>query len=174
MVRNVLFTVSLVLFFSPLSSQVRGDTTLTSFTRFPHQDSTRSVSEAFPVVLPVQSILLFWAESTGIRSSKSSDSGQSWNTPVLLATPARFAVALTGIRTFAGRFLVFWRDSLGIRLTQSDDALNWSVPVSLGTSFGGLSVSQTLDGKIWLFVIRITSTDNGFSWSPPDTVIIKG
>lgn len=174
MVRNVLFTVSLVLFFSPLSSQVRGDTTLTSFTRFPHQDSTRSVSEAFPVVLPDQSILLFWADSTGIRSSKSSDRGQSWNTPVLLATPARFAVALTGIRTFAGRFLVFWRDSLGIRLTQSDDALNWSVPVSLGTSFGGLSVSQTLDGKIWLFVIRITSTDNGFSWSPPDTVIIKG
>lgn len=176
MVRNVLFAVSLVLFFSPLSSQVRGDTTLTSITRFPHQDSTRSISEAFPLVLADHSILLFWADSTGIRYSKSVDGGLTWNSSVPIATPARFAAELTGIRTFSGRFLVFWRDSLGIRLTQSDDGMIWSVPVSLGTAQAGMHVSQTLNGKIWLSFRQssggrfVTSTDNGVTWSTVQTL----
>jgi hypothetical protein len=149
------------------------ETLLSSITRFPPQDSTRSISEAIPFILADQSILFVWADSTSIRYSKSTDGGSSWNIPNLIVIPARFANLLTGLRTSSGRLLLFWRDSLGVRSTKSDDnGASWSAPLALGTTASSLQLSKTLEGKLWLGLrpplgaSRFTiSSDNGTTWS---------
>jgi hypothetical protein len=149
---------------------------LNAITRFPYQDSTRSNSEAFPIVLSGQTVMFVWASSTGIQQSTSTDGGVTWNGPTTIALTAGEATRLTGIRTLAGRLIVFWRDSLAIRYTFSDDGgVSWTAPLSLSAGPTSLVISQTSDGKLWLgsrYTIGIgsnagtfkISTDNGATW----------
>ena len=177
------FTLALailaVLCFEPIAIgqeyTVRAPESPTSMIRFPYQDSTRTITEALPIVISGETVRFFWAESTVIRSAASTNGGETWSQPIVVATTAANVRYLTGIRTLTGRVLLAWRDTNGVVATYSDDGLSWAAPFVIETTVTNLLLSRTTDGKLWLSyrwilggVVRlITSTDNGVTWSAP-------
>lgn len=158
------------------SLEAKNGAALNAITRFPYQDTTRSVSEAFPLTLSDQTVIFVWAETTAIRYSKSTDGGATWNAPSIVRDSLINPLTLTGIRTMSGRLIVAWYNNPGVRYTISDDnGVTWSSPASVvGAGGAFLQFSQTSDGKIWLAWRSsigggvggryVTSTDNGNTW----------
>ncbi|MBI5472094.1 MAG: T9SS type A sorting domain-containing protein [Ignavibacteriae bacterium] len=150
-------------------------TALSSISRFPFQDSARTIPEAVPVVMSGETVMFFWAESTVVRSAKSSDGGVTWNSPTNVATAQTPVQYLSAIRSSTGRVIIVWRDTTGVVETYSDNGQTWSAPFVIATTVTNLLLSQTTDGKLWLSyrwilggVVRlITSTDNGATWTAP-------
>lgn len=146
--------------------------------RFPHQDSTR-VAEAVPVALSSSAIMIIWSDSTSVRCATSTNGGETWNAPVLIARPIRSANSLSGIRTSSGRIISCWRDGTEPKMTYSDDhGVSWLSPITLPVqSVLSIQISQTTNGKLWIGIGRVLmssvflwSTDNGATWSNPQSL----
>jgi hypothetical protein len=149
-------------------------------TRFPYQVEFDFNSESFPAALPNGQILYAWISRDTIYCAVSSDNGQSWNTPIVIKSGGFFLRHLAGKRTTTGRILVVWVDgSVGLTMSFSDNnGLSWSAAVTITTNPSDRlpTLTQTLDGRLWLFYSRTnnttasdiffrTSIDNGASWS---------
>jgi len=152
---------------------------------FPYQSPNASFAEAFPVSLANGQILMVWKGMDTLKCAHSTDGGLTWGTPVVIISGGEWPGVISGIRTTSGRVLAGWKESSGLWLSYSDDhGINWSAPVSV-TNNGGdgnCTITQTLDGKLWLFYHRWdsstfediyyrTSTDDGLSWSSEQTFV---
>ncbi len=154
--------------------------------RFPHQDSAASYFYSCPVALANGQILMVWLNELGDRiyCAASSDTGASWGSPVVVAAVSpglSISFSITGVQTNTGRVIVFWEIDGTIFSSRSDDnGASWTTPASFVTMGSGLTISQTIDGKLWLVYALSdgqtsnlyfrTSTNNGSSWSAQGTI----
>jgi hypothetical protein len=164
----------------PHSLRLMNTYDLTSPTLFPYQDMYMSYSESFPALLSNGQVLMAWASTDTLYTARSSDGGLTWGNRTALKLgvyPPRY---LVGQRTNTGRLIAVWLSSfVGLQCSYSDNnGLTWSLPTTI-TSNGTDSyttISQTSDGKLWLFYSRSnpstsydiyyrTSTNNGITWS---------
>ncbi len=149
-------------------------------TRFPYQNTTSSNQECVPVALPNGQILFAWSSFDSIYCAFSSDNGQSWSAPIVANTGVGFVHSLAGLRTSSGRIIMVWRrPGFGLFMSfSSDGGLNWFSPLAITNDYRDIysTLSQTSDGKLWLFYSRIetpaqydiffrTSVDGGNTWS---------
>lgn len=160
---------------------------LTEPVRFPHQDPNRSNTQSCPIVLNNGDVLLIWSESGSLAYSRSIDGGQTWESPgVVASTPGYTPDNLCGIYTQNSRVIIIWRNTQILDLMMSFYDVNgssWSNPIQitfLAPNERWTSLSQTLDGTLWLFysddvpgnardVFYRTSTDDGNNWSGQQT-----
>ncbi|MBX2990238.1 MAG: exo-alpha-sialidase [Bacteroidetes bacterium] len=163
-------------FSSLLVLVVSAHATITTITRFPLQDSTRSNTEALPLVLSGQTVMFFWAESTIIRAATSTNGGETWGMPAVVVDRPNRVDNLAGIRTPSGRIILGWHDAGAgnLAITYSDDGVIWSAPNTITTTVTSFVISQTADGTIWASyrpalggARYIRSTDNGGTWLAP-------
>jgi hypothetical protein len=160
---------------------------IANISHFPFQEPYASFSsyyESFPVVLSNGNLLVVWASRfrDSLYSSQSTDLGITWSSPSFVNLSNYYCYSLCGLKTTSGRIIAVWQSSnsaMGLTMCYSDnDALSWSSAVSISSNTVNryTSLTQTLDGKIWLFYSRFTagtgqdvyyrtSSDNGISWS---------
>jgi hypothetical protein len=149
---------------------------------FHYQSPNTFFAEAFPVSLSNGQILMVWKGMDTLKCAHSDDGGLTWGTPVVIISGGEWPGNISGVRTTSGRVLTGWKESSGLWLSYSDDhGINWSPPVSITYDGGNIStITQTLDGKLWLFYNRWdsstlediyyrTSIDDGLNWSGEQT-----
>ena len=182
----------------PASPNHAGDLTRISSLPFQEPDATyRSYSESCPFVLGNGDLLVVYAnpDRDTLYAVRSANSGTTWDPPsfVCSSTNSLFR-SLAGIRTVHGRILVVWAASplasatgRGLSMCSTDDdGATWSAPTTIAPTPGDSypTISQTLDGTIWLCYGRTnidtgigtfcrTSTDNGSTWSTDKTLQIN-
>jgi len=151
--------------------------------RFPFQGSTKvNYCQPQPLILGNE-ILMFYSANNSpqdtIFISRSLDNGQSWSTPVYVASLGRAPeemLLLSGTISGTGRILlVFTIGEISAinktKIVNSDDGgSNWSEPQNvIGTAYIPYpKISQTNDGKLWIVGRNnyfFYSLDDGNTWS---------
>jgi len=162
----------------------------TEISSFPFQEPFTygtSYYEACPFTLGNGDLLVVYVNSgfkDSLFSVRSTDNGTTWSSPVLVCRSSSTINYVSGVRTSSGRLLIVWQDySTGLtESTSDDDGMSWSTPRTITTNYDEeyTSLSQTLDGRIWLSYSRYfppsaydtyyrSSTDDGNSWSTEKT-----
>ncbi len=172
---------------NPVHSFTHAVLTPSQISAFPFQDAYSQYFESFPVVLGDGSIMVLWAEYYGdtLFSVRSTDGGDTWSLPSFVSVTT-YCSALCGLRTSGGTIVAIW-SSLNNGLTMSystNDGTTWSSPSSIASNPADeyCSLTQTLDGRLWLSYSRNTpstyydvfyrtSTNNGLSWSDESTLL---
>ena len=169
--------------------QPLGTRSLTEPVRFPYQRSDISNTNSCPIVLSNGDLLLVWGTPDSLAFARSRDGGDTWKPDSLIAsTPGYVPDNLSGICTQTGRAIIIWRDTqvLELMMSFSDyNGVSWSSPAAItasGRNERWTSLSQTLDGTLWLFyaddvpgnardIFYLTSSDNGATWSAEQTFL---
>jgi len=157
---------------------------LTEPVHFPYQNPNVNYYDAVPISLTNGQILMIWVGMDSLKCAHSNDGGLTWGTSIEIISGGVQLYYISGIQTSSNRVLTVWRDySSGLWLSYSDDnGSSWSAPVSV-TNNGSdrrTTLTQSLDGKLWLFYDRDdpstgrdiyyrTSTDDGLNWSSEQT-----
>jgi len=163
---------------------------LTSPVHFPYQKQDAYYRESCPIVIPGNQILMTWTSNDTVYCARSNDGGYSWGAPFVISQGIGHAANyLTALRTNTGRIIIVWQAGFnhGLQISYSDDqGLNWSTPDFISSNYHDRcnSLTQSLDGKLWLFYYRYsnssptlsdiyyrTSMDNGITWSVEQTFL---
>lgn len=137
--------------------------------------------ESFPVTLGNGDLIVVWASCyrDSLYSVKSTDNGVTWSSPSFV-NQTTYCTDLCGVRTVGGRIVAVWQDNFsGLTSCCSDNnGTSWSSPAAVTdeTNDSFTTLTQTLDGKLWLFygrnntgtgqdVYYRTSSDSGGTWS---------
>jgi len=153
----------------------------TTINKFPYQINPNS--ESAPIALSLNELILFWVCRDTIYSTKSINSGNNWQNPIpVISNNGGGIQNLVVMKTNSGRIiLVYGNPASLIKIHSDDNGLSWSAKSTLLLNGRYPSISQTLDGKIWLFynkygtnsydIYYITSNDNGLNWSSENSFL---
>ena len=153
-------------------------------TRFPVQDSTKSIYNSLIIEGNDNIILLFWVESDSLFLSRSEDLGISWSPKSKIAVDNSMNFRrISGIKTKSGRILIGYHSSPNNLIIYSDDnGLSWSGPIDIGLNVNQIfTFSETSTGDLFLIYTGIyyslfvrKSMDDGLTWEDEKQIIDNG
>jgi hypothetical protein len=164
---------------------------ISQISSFPFQEpfsTGSSYYESCPFILSNGDLFVVYANPMrdSLFSVTSTDNGTTWSVPSFVCNANPYCGSLSGVRTASGRMIIAWEtNATGLTECYSDDGgTTWSSSISVTTNPNDYytTLSQTLDGKVWLCYSRYDSSlyydtfyrisvDSGASWSTERTFL---